>query len=139
MRFKTKKLALMLLVGCFIAISLRTTDHDVAIAQGRKAVVITRIFTGPDGLAHADVENVERGRAAIGGRPTAVVALGSGTVCDVAKHACFMAEREDGARTVLVLVPTAASVTARMCATGSKTLQPRSSISTPATTRASCW
>ena len=29
-------------------------DRDVAIAQGRKPVVITRIFTGPDGLAHAE-------------------------------------------------------------------------------------
>jgi predicted pyridoxine 5'-phosphate oxidase superfamily flavin-nucleotide-binding protein len=34
-----------------------TTDRDVAIAQGPKPVVITRIYTGPDGLAHAeDVE-----------------------------------------------------------------------------------
>ena len=67
---------------------------------------------GSDGLVHADLENVARGRAAIGGRQTTVVALGSGTVCDVAKHACFLAEGEDGARTTLVLVPTAASVTA---------------------------
>ncbi|MGE3273439.1 MAG: iron-containing alcohol dehydrogenase, partial [Chloroflexota bacterium] len=49
---------------------------------------------------------------AIGGQPTTVIALGSGTVCDVAKHACFTAEGEDGTQTVLVLVPTAASVTA---------------------------
>ena len=54
MRFKTKRLALMLLAGCFIATWPRSTDHDVAIAQGRKAVVITRIFTGQDGLAHAE-------------------------------------------------------------------------------------
>jgi hypothetical protein len=54
MRLNTKKLVLMLLVCCFIATWPRNTDHDVAIAQGRKAVVITRIFTGPDGLAHAE-------------------------------------------------------------------------------------
>ena len=54
MRFKTKKLALTILVGCFIAIWRGNTDHDVAVAQGRKAVVITRIFTGQDGLAHAE-------------------------------------------------------------------------------------
>jgi len=54
MRFKTKRLALMLLAGCCIATWPRSTDHDVAIAQGRKAVVITRIFTGQDGLAHAE-------------------------------------------------------------------------------------
>ena len=54
MRFKTKKLALTVLVGCFVAIWCGNTDRDVAVAQGRKAVVITRIFTGQDGLAHAE-------------------------------------------------------------------------------------
>src|ERR1700676_5768196 len=54
MRFNTKKLVLTILVGGFIAIWGGRSDHDVAIAQGRKAVVITRIFTGPDGLAHAE-------------------------------------------------------------------------------------
>jgi hypothetical protein len=47
-------LVLMMLVGGFIAIWCGDTDRDVAIAQGRKAVVITRIFTGQDGLAHAE-------------------------------------------------------------------------------------
>ena len=32
----------------------QNTDRDVAVAQGRKGVTITRIFTGPDGLAHAE-------------------------------------------------------------------------------------
>jgi glycerol-1-phosphate dehydrogenase [NAD(P)+] len=82
------------------------------LAQAGRDVEVVPLPPGPDGLVHADLENVARGRAAIGGRPTAVVALGSGTVCDVAKHACFLAEQEDGVRTVLVLVPTAASVTA---------------------------
>ena len=54
MRLKTKKLALTVLVGCFIAFWPVNTNHDVAVAQGRKAVVITRIFTGQDGLAHAE-------------------------------------------------------------------------------------
>jgi hypothetical protein len=44
-------------VACFVVLSRGTTDRDVAIAQGPKPVVITRIYTGPDGLAHAeDVE-----------------------------------------------------------------------------------
>ena len=84
MRFKTKELVLTVLVGCFIALWRGNTDHDVAVAQGRKAVVITRIFTGQDGLAHAedieldperpwrdgDVEGHRRGiqRAAADGR-----------------------------------------------------------------------
>jgi hypothetical protein len=57
MRFKTQTLVLAMLVVGFIAIWRGRIDQDVAIAQGRKAVVITRIFTGQDGLAHAeDVE-----------------------------------------------------------------------------------
>ena len=54
MRFEPKQLPLTLLVAGFIAIWGGNTDHDVAVAQGRKAVVITRIFTGQDGLAHAE-------------------------------------------------------------------------------------
>jgi hypothetical protein len=54
MRFKTKQLVRAGLVCCFIAIQPGMTVHDVAVAQARKAVVITRIFTGPDGLAHAE-------------------------------------------------------------------------------------
>jgi hypothetical protein len=54
MRFTAKKLVLTILVGGFIAIWSGHADHDVAVAQGRKTVVITRIFTGQDGLAHAE-------------------------------------------------------------------------------------
>ena len=54
MRFKTKKLVLTILVGCLFAIWCGGTNRDVAVAQGRKAVMITRIFTGQDGLAHAE-------------------------------------------------------------------------------------
>ncbi len=53
MRFKTRKSALIVLVGFFF-VWRGHTDRDVAVAQGRKAVVITRIYTGPDGLAHAE-------------------------------------------------------------------------------------
>jgi hypothetical protein len=53
MRFKVK-LAFVVLVGCFIVFWLETTGRDGAVAQGQKAVVITRIFTGPDGLSHAE-------------------------------------------------------------------------------------
>jgi hypothetical protein len=57
MRVETKRLAFPLLVAGVIAVWHGHVDHDIAVAQGRKTVVITRIFTGPDGLAHAeDVE-----------------------------------------------------------------------------------
>ncbi len=54
MRFTTKQLAVLVLVAGFIVIGLENTDRDVAIAQSRSTVTITRIFTGPDGLAHAE-------------------------------------------------------------------------------------
>ena len=50
----TKRWLPAVAVVCSIAIWHGRTDHDVAVAQGQKRVVITRIFTGPDGLAHAE-------------------------------------------------------------------------------------
>lgn len=54
MKPRTQKLMLVVLVACFVVIWRGATDRDVAVAQARKTVVITRIFTGPDGLAHAE-------------------------------------------------------------------------------------
>jgi len=54
MRITPKTPALVFLVACFIVAGRGSADRDVAVAQGRKPVVITRIFTGPDGLAHAE-------------------------------------------------------------------------------------
>jgi len=34
--------------------SMARTDRDVVIAQTRKPVVMTRLYTGPDGLTHAE-------------------------------------------------------------------------------------
>jgi len=42
------------LVVSIILVSRARTDHDVVVAQTRKAVVITRLYTGPDGLTHAE-------------------------------------------------------------------------------------
>ena len=41
-------------LALFIVFWRATTDPDVAVAQGRTTVVVTRIFTGPEGLAHAE-------------------------------------------------------------------------------------
>jgi hypothetical protein len=51
---KTNTSVLLLFVGCGLVIGGGNADRDVAVAQGRKTVTITRIFTGPDGLAHAE-------------------------------------------------------------------------------------
>jgi len=47
-------LALVILVISLVVMWRGDAHRDVAMAQGRKAVVVTRIFTGPDGLAHAE-------------------------------------------------------------------------------------
>ena len=54
MRFEKKQVALIVLVVGFIVVWRENTDRNVAIAQSRRAVTITRIFTGPDGLSHAE-------------------------------------------------------------------------------------
>jgi hypothetical protein len=54
MRSEIKRLLLIALVGSSVVLWRAGTDRDVAVAQGRKPMVITRIFTGPDGLAHAE-------------------------------------------------------------------------------------
>jgi hypothetical protein len=54
MTCRTHALALVVLVGWFVVVWPGHTDRDVVTAQRQKAVVVTRIFTGPDGLAHAE-------------------------------------------------------------------------------------
>jgi len=54
MRLTARTFALIVLILGFVAFWQSTTERDVAVAQGRKPVVITRIYTGPDGLAHAE-------------------------------------------------------------------------------------
>ena len=76
-------------------------------------VSVWELSLPPDssGRVSADFSNVDLVRQQI--RPNcAVVGLGPGTVADVAKHACFLREREDGRRVPLVICPTANTVTA---------------------------
>jgi hypothetical protein len=54
MRCKSRTRVLAILVGGFTALGMGHGDLDVAIADDRKPIVITRIFTGPDGLSHAE-------------------------------------------------------------------------------------
>jgi glycerol-1-phosphate dehydrogenase [NAD(P)+] len=79
-------------------------------------VDVVELQPGRDGEVHADFEQLERVQSQLrSGVP--VVALGSGTVTDVAKHACFRHQAEHDEHLWLVLCPTAVSVlafTARM-------------------------
>ena len=54
MRRATRRLVLVILVFGFLWTWRANTARDVAVAQGRAPVVITRIYTGPDGLSHAE-------------------------------------------------------------------------------------
>ena len=42
------------LVGVMVLTSMARTDDDVVAAQTRKPVVLTRIYTGPDGQTHSE-------------------------------------------------------------------------------------
>jgi quercetin dioxygenase-like cupin family protein len=42
------------LVGVFFLAWAAQTDHDVVGAQTRKPIMVTRIYTGPDGQSHSE-------------------------------------------------------------------------------------
>ena len=54
MRTSTRRLALVAFALCCVVAWHETTDSDVAVAQSRNTVMVTRIYTGADGLAHAE-------------------------------------------------------------------------------------
>jgi glycerol-1-phosphate dehydrogenase [NAD(P)+] len=98
------------------ATPMRRGDDDLKALVGRLLTeagweVETAILAaGEDGQAHADEATVESVRARL--RPgLAVVSVGSGTVTDVAKHACYTYEQEH-ARLPLVSIATANTMVA---------------------------
>ena len=53
----TRLLAGVMFVTGFVVMWSARSDRDVVVAQGRKPITMTRIYTGADGLSHAeDVE-----------------------------------------------------------------------------------
>ena len=54
MRLITRPLVFVALVGSFFLMWMKHTDRDVVVAQTRKPIMMTRIYTGPDGLSHAE-------------------------------------------------------------------------------------
>jgi quercetin dioxygenase-like cupin family protein len=53
----TRHLVVAALVGSFVVVWRAHTDQDVVAAQARNKIMMTRLYTGPDGLTHAqDVE-----------------------------------------------------------------------------------
>lgn len=54
MRSVTRYLAAVALVGLSLLLWRAHTDQDVVGAQTRKPIMMTRIYTGADGLSHAE-------------------------------------------------------------------------------------
>ena len=55
MRSITGRLAAVALVGLFVLTWRAHIDQDVVVAQTRKPVMVTRIYTGPDGQSRSEV------------------------------------------------------------------------------------
>ena len=49
MRSITRPVVFVALVGSFSLMWMSHTDPDVVVAQTRKPIMMTRIYTGPDG------------------------------------------------------------------------------------------
>ena len=54
MRSITRYLLVVALVGSCVLLWRAHTNRDVVDAQARKPIMMTRIYTGPDGLSHAE-------------------------------------------------------------------------------------
>ena len=69
------------------------------------------VLPGEAGQVHTDMPRIEAVKSRL--QPaSAVVALGSGTICDIGKHACYLYEQETGERLPFVVYQTANSVSA---------------------------
>jgi len=49
-----RRWAIVALVAAFVVAWKAETSQDVAAAQARKPIMMTRIYTGPDGMSHAE-------------------------------------------------------------------------------------
>jgi hypothetical protein len=74
MKPMARRIGFVLLVGGILMVLNVRADRDVAVAQRRTPIVVTRIFTGPDGKTHAEQIDV---KLAPGG--------GSGELSEMAK------------------------------------------------------
>ena len=85
-----------------VAELLVTADFEVEVCE---------LEGGADGTLHADFERLDEVVAHL--RPgVPVIALGSGTITDLTKHACFTHEQRTGEHLPLTFCPTAISVLA---------------------------
>lgn len=50
----SRRWALIVLIAALVLAWRAETTQDVAAAQARKPIMMTRVYTGPDGLSHAE-------------------------------------------------------------------------------------
>ena len=74
MRPITGRLAAVALVGSMVLTWRTHTDQDVVVAQTRKPIMVTRVYTGADGLSHA--EEIEMKTIGAGGATEMIKATG---------------------------------------------------------------
>ena len=48
------RLIFVVLVGSTLVVWSARNDHDIVVAERRTPMVVTRLYTGPDGLTHAE-------------------------------------------------------------------------------------
>lgn len=90
--------------------SLKPLVRQVLENAGRTTDVLC-LFPDTSGQVHTTMTQVERVKAQLN-PGTIVVAIGSGTISDISKHACYCFEQETGVHLPLVLYQTANSVSA---------------------------
>jgi uncharacterized cupin superfamily protein len=49
----TRRWALVVCIAALVLVCRADTNQDVADAQARRPIMMTRVYTGPDGLSHA--------------------------------------------------------------------------------------
>jgi hypothetical protein len=54
MRSRIRLLVYVALVACFVVMAGIRSHDDIATAQNRTPIAVTRIFTGPDGQTHSE-------------------------------------------------------------------------------------
>jgi hypothetical protein len=59
MKLITRRLAMVALVGAFVLLWSAQTEQDAVVAQTGTSVMVTRIYTGQDGLSHAEEIEME--------------------------------------------------------------------------------
>jgi glycerol-1-phosphate dehydrogenase [NAD(P)+] len=90
--------------------SLKPLVLDVLRQAGWQAQPV-EISPDETGQVHTDMPRIEAVKSHLQHTST-VIALGSGTICDISKHACYLYEQETGERLPFVVYQTANSVSA---------------------------